>query len=144
MFFVIHLQANGKDRVYRSYHVDQYAMMFGVNFFSLTFTAANLIWTGEMFQALAFLHANPAALFNVITLSFTSATGQLFIFYTIKQFGPIVFTIMMTTRQMISLTVSCIIFKHALGPSAILGTAVVFSVLFYRTKRKYDAFSGRN
>mmetsp|Transcript_15423 Transcript_15423/g.46253 ORF Transcript_15423/g.46253 Transcript_15423/m.46253 type:complete len:356 (-) Transcript_15423:54-1121(-) len=128
-----------QDRVYKTYHVDQYAMMFGVNFFSLLFTACSLLWTGEMGLSLAFLAANLAALANVLTLSLTSATGQLFIFYTIKKFGPIVFTIMMTTRQMLSLTVSCVVFGHALGSGAVAGTAVVFGVLFYRTKRKYDA-----
>lgn len=130
-----------QDRVYKTYHVDQYAMMFGVNFFSLLFTATNLLATGEMATSIHFLTNNPTALLNVITLSFTSATGQLFIFYTIKKFGPIVFTIMMTTRQMISLTVSCIFFNHSLGPPAILGTLIVFGVLFYRTKRKYDAIN---
>jgi adenosine 3'-phospho 5'-phosphosulfate transporter B2 len=130
-----------QDRVYKTYHVDQYAMMFGVNFFSLTFTACNLLATGEMGESLAFLAMNKAALVNVLTLSFTSATGQLFIFYTIKKFGPIVFTIMMTTRQMLSLTVSCLVFGHSLGSGAVLGTGVVFGVLFYRTKRKYDAVS---
>jgi len=132
-----------QDRVYKTYHVDQYAMMFGVNFFSLSFTAANLLATGEMRLALEFLAGDPAALANVLTLSFTSATGQLFIFYTIKKFGPIVFTIMMTTRQMLSLTVSCLVFGHALGSGALAGTAVVFGVLFFRTKRKYDAVQNR-
>merc|ERR1719198_2518884 len=112
-------------------------MMFGVNLFSLLFTAMNLLWTGEMGLSLKFL------MLNLLTLSFTSATGQLFIFYTIKKFGPIVFTIMMTTRQMLSLTVSCIVFGHALGSGAVAGTAVVFGVLFYRTKRKYDAAAAR-
>ena len=79
----------------------------------------------------------------MLTLSLTSATGQLFIFYTIKKFGPIVFTIMMTTRQMLSLTVSCVVFGHKLGGGAVLGTCVVFGVLFYRTKRKYDAAAAR-
>ena len=118
-------------------------MMFGVNFFSLLFTSMNLLWTGEMGLSLAFLAANPAALANVLTLSLTSATGQLFIFYTIKKFGPIVFTIMMTTRQMLSLTVSCVVFGHKLGGGAGRGTCGVFGVLFYRTKRKYDAAAAR-
>jgi len=128
-----------QDRVYKTYHVNQYAMMFGVNFFSLIFTAGNLLWTGEMGRSLAFLALNPDCLANVLTLSLTSATGQLFIFYTIKKFGPIVFTTMMTTRQMISLVVSCVVFGHSLGTGAALGAVIVFSVLFYRTKRKYDA-----
>merc|ERR1719248_524780 len=118
-------------------------MMFGVNFFSLAFTACNLLGTGDMGRSLAFLALNPDCLTNVFTLSITNATGQLFIFYTIKKFGPIVFTIMMTTRQMLSLTVSCVVFGHKLGGGAVLGTCVVFGVLFYRTKRKYDAAAAR-
>ena len=87
-----------QDRVYKTYRVDQYQMMFGVNFFSLLFTSMNLLWTGEMGLSLAFLAANPAALANVLTLSLTSATGQLFIFYTIKSSGRSS-TIMMTTAD---------------------------------------------
>lgn len=52
-------------------------------------------------QVMEFLSYHPQALvFNIIT-AITSATGQLFIFYTIKQFGPVVFTIIMTTRQVL-------------------------------------------
>ncbi|CAM9986110.1 unnamed protein product [Sphacelaria rigidula] len=51
----------------------------------------------------------PESVVHVCTLSVTSATGQLFIFYTIKKFGPIIFTIIMTTRQMLSLVVSSIV-----------------------------------
>ena len=32
---------------------------------------------------------------------------------------------------------------HKLGGGAVLGTCVVFGVLFYRTKRKYDAAAAR-
>lgn len=55
-----------------------------------------------------FLSTYPEALYHVVTLSITSATGQLFIFYTIKKFGPIIFTIIMTTRQMVSLVFSAV------------------------------------
>jgi len=92
-----------------------------------------------MGRSLAFLALNPDCFANVLTLSLTSATGQLFIFYTIKKFGPIVFTTMMTTRQMLSLVVSCVVFGHSLGIGTAIGAVIVFSVLFYRTKRKYDA-----
>lgn len=60
-------------------------------------------------MSIKFLSEYPEALFHVVTLSITSATGQLFIFYTIKKFGPIIFTIIMTTRQMVSLVVSAIV-----------------------------------
>ena len=92
-----------------------------------------------MWASLAFLAADAACARDIAILAFTSATGQLFIFYTIKKFGPIVFTIMMTTRQMLSMIVSCLVYGHTLGLGAVLGSAVVFGVLFFKMKRKYDA-----
>lgn len=65
--------------------------------------------SGGFVESLRFLADYPEARWHVLTLSVTSATGQLFIFYTIKKFGPIIFTIIMTTRQMTSLVVSAIV-----------------------------------
>ncbi len=62
--------------------------------------------------------------------------GQLFIFYTIKEFGPVLFTIIMTTRQILSLSISCVMFGHALTAFSWLSFAVVFGVVFNRIRRK--------
>ena len=43
--------------------------------------------------------ADPAAIWDNVLISVTSATGQLFIYFTIRKFGPVAFTIIMTTRQ---------------------------------------------
>lgn len=72
---------------------------------------------------------------NVI-LSIASAIGQLFIFYTIKVHGPVIFTIMMTTRQIFSLVLSCFLFAHPLGVLSSIGAALVFVVVFNRIRRK--------
>jgi len=37
--------------------------------------------------------------FDCLILSICSAVGQLFIYYTIEKFGPVVFIIIMTIRQ---------------------------------------------
>ena len=63
----------------------------------------------------------------------------MFIFYTIKTFGPIVFTIIMITRQMISMGVSTVLFGHQLRPVSLIGAVLVFSCLFYRARRNYRA-----
>jgi len=125
-----------QDKIYRAYKVDQFMMMFGVNFFSLLFTTVSLLSTGDMFVALRFIATHPASFWSVLVLSITSATGQLFIFYTIKRFGPIVFTIMMTTRQMFSMILSCIYYGHSLGFFAVIGALVVFGTLFDKSRRK--------
>ena len=81
------------------------------------------------------LATDPAAIWDNVLISITSATGQLFIYFTIRKFGPVVFTIMMTTRQMFSMVLSAFAFGHALHPPAYLAATLVFGVLFYRIKR---------
>jgi solute carrier family 35 (adenosine 3'-phospho 5'-phosphosulfate transporter), member B2 len=131
-----------QDKIYQQYgkkNVDPYQMMLGVNTSAICITTAGLIITGDIPIIVEFLTANPVALrYNIIT-AITSASGQLFIFYTIKEFGPIVFTIMMTTRQMFSICLSAIIFAHHIGGKAIFGAALVFSVIFYQIRSKYVA-----
>jgi len=131
-----------QSKIYESYgktNVDQYQMMLGVNSCAILITTAGLILTGDFPIVHEFLQENPIAFrYNVIT-AITSATGQLFIFYTIKEFGPIVFTVMMTTRQLFSITISCIIFGHNISWIAFIGAAMVFSVIFYQIRGKYLA-----
>lgn len=131
-----------QDKIYQQHgrnNVDQYQMMLSVNTWAIAMTVAGLIITGDFPVVYEFLSANPTALkYNIIT-AITSATGQLFIFYTIKEFGPIVFTIIMTTRQLFSITISCILFDHVISWVSNLGAALVFSVIFYQIRRKYLA-----
>jgi len=131
-----------QDKLYTKYgksNVDPYQMMLGVNSSAICITTAGLLVTGDIPIVIEFLKANPQVfMYNVIT-AITSASGQLCIFYTIKEFGPIVFTIIMTTRQMFSIVISAVIFGHVIGPKALVGAFVVFSVLFYQIRRKYDA-----
>ncbi|KAL7567708.1 hypothetical protein ACA910_012044 [Epithemia clementina (nom. ined.)] len=131
-----------QSRVYTQYgkeNVDPYQMMLGVNVSAICITTAGLIVTGDFPIVLEFLHHNPLALrYNIIT-AITSASGQLCIFYTIKEFGPIVFTIIMTTRQMFSICLSSVVFGHYISLNAALGAVLVFGVLFYQISNKYNS-----
>jgi solute carrier family 35 (adenosine 3'-phospho 5'-phosphosulfate transporter), member B2 len=134
-----------QDRVYQDYgrpNVDPYQMMLGVNTSAIMITTAGLILTGDFPIVWEFLLVNPVAFkYNVIT-AITSASGQLCIFYTIKEFGPIVFTIIMTTRQMFSICISAALFNHEISMKAAFGAILVFSVIFYQIRRKYLARHG--
>jgi len=131
-----------QDKVYVKYgrqNIDPYQMMLGVNSSAILMTTAGLIAGGDIPKILEFFKANPSVFqYNVIT-AITSATGQLFIYTTIKEFGPIVFTVIMTTRQMISICISSIIFGHTMGVISLCGAMIVFGVLFYQIRRKYNA-----
>jgi adenosine 3'-phospho 5'-phosphosulfate transporter B2 len=131
-----------QDKIYVTYgrqNVDPYQMMLGVNASAICITTAGLIVSGDFPRVWEFFLVNPNVLvYNVIT-AITSASGQLCIYYTIKEFGPIVFTIIMTVRQMISICISAYKFGHVIRPKAIFGAVVVFGVLFYQIRRKYMA-----
>ena len=131
-----------QDKVYTKYgrpNVDPYQMMLGVNISAICITTSGLLLTGDIPIVLEFLRANPTVLhYNIIT-AITSASGQLCIFYTIKEFGPIVFTIIMTTRQMFSICISAVVFGHVISPMAASGAMLVFGVIFYQIRRKYNA-----
>jgi adenosine 3'-phospho 5'-phosphosulfate transporter B2 len=129
-----------QDKVYVQYgrsNVDPYQMMLGVNISAICLTTVGLILSGDLPIVYEFLVANPVCFkYNIIT-AITSASGQLCIFYTIKEFGPIVFTIIMTTRQMFSICISAILFGHVIGPMAAMGALLVFGVIFYQISNKY-------
>lgn len=145
-----------QDKIYQQYgrpNVDPYQMMLGVNTSAICITTFGLIVTGDLPVVFEFLAANPVVLkYNIIT-AITSASGQLCIFYTIKEFGPIgkaylccikslierlqkpcliwcfafytVFTIIMTTRQMFSICISAVVFGHPVSFKAFAGALVV-------------------
>jgi len=131
-----------QDRIYVTYgrqNVDPYQMMLGVNTFAILFTTIGLIWAGDIPKVYEFFLMNPRVVtYNIIT-AITSASGQLCIYYTIKEFGPIVFTIIMAVRQMISILISAIQFDHDISFKAICGASIVFGVIFYQIRRKYLA-----
>ena len=120
-------------------NVDPYQMMLGVNTSAILITTAGLLFEGDFPVVWDFFQANPNVLiYNIIT-AITSASGQLCIYYTIKEFGPIVFTIIMTVRQMISICISAWKFDHEITGLAYAGAILVFGVLFYQIRRKYVA-----
>lgn len=135
-----------QDKIYQTYgkpNVDPYQMMLGVNTSAIIITTTGLIVSGDLPIVIEFLKANPSVFqYNIIT-AITSASGQLCIYYTIKEFGPIVFTIIMTTRQMISICISSILFGHSLNVYSILGAFIVFGVLFYQIKNKYTSSTNK-
>ncbi len=65
-----------------------------------------------------------------LTLCFTHR--KLCILYTIREFGALLFATIMTTRQFLSILLSCIIFMHPLTLMQWLGTGLVFVSLYYQ------------
>jgi hypothetical protein len=74
----------------------------------------------------SFIQRHPEALASIMALSGAATVGQLFISHTIKTFGALLFATVMTTRQFISILLSCVLFAHPLSGGQWAGTVMVF------------------
>ena len=124
--------SNWQGELFKQHHMTSMQMMAGVNLFSVVFTTVSLTEQGGFVECIAFMARQPAFILHIILLSITSATGQLFIFYTISRFGPVTFTIIMTIRQGVAILLSCIIYHHAVNLIGVLGIMLVFSAVVAR------------
>ena len=122
--------SNWQDKIFKDYKVSPVKMMFGVNLCSVVLTSVSLIEQGGFSDAIAFTVRHRAFLNHVFSLSVCSAVGQLFIFKTIKEFGPVIFTIIMTTRQALAVLFSCVYFSHPVGVAGFTGIAIAFAAIF--------------
>ncbi|KAG8123416.1 hypothetical protein E2320_018891 [Naja naja] len=123
--------SNWQDALF-TYKMSSVQMMFGVNVFSCLFTVGSLLEQGALIESVNFMARHSEFAAHAVLLSVCSAFGQLFIFYTINQFGAAVFTIIMTLRQAFAILLSCLIYGHAVTVMGGLGVAVVFTALFLR------------
>ncbi|XP_040574706.1 adenosine 3'-phospho 5'-phosphosulfate transporter 1 [Lepeophtheirus salmonis] len=124
--------SNWQGELFTSYKMNSIEMMGGVNFFSCLLTSTSLLSQGAFYDSLVFMSQFPSFAFDCVVLSVCSATGQLFIYHTISQFGPLIFAIIMTLRQSLAILISCFVFKHPLNSLGIVGILIVFSAIFVK------------
>ncbi|KAM4528759.1 adenosine 3'-phospho 5'-phosphosulfate transporter 1 [Fundulus diaphanus] len=134
--------SNWQDNLFK-YKMSSVQMMFGVNLFSCLFTVGSLLEQGAFFESLSFMARHSEFAFHAVLLSVCSACGQLFIFYTINQFGAAVFTIIMTLRQAFAILLSCFLYGHSVTVVGGFGIAVVFLALFLRVYARSRMKSSR-
>ena len=124
--------SNWQGELFSQYKMSSIQMMAGVNLFSCLLTTVSLVEQGGFFESSAFMLRHPDFVIHSVILSICSATGQLFIFYTIAQFGAVSFIIIMTMRQGFAILLSCIIYGHPVTIIGVLGILIVFAALFIR------------
>merc|ERR1719164_212396 len=101
-------------------------MMFWIGAASSICAGAMLYFSGELDWTINFLMSRPDSLVDVLALSLIATLGQIFIYVTVQKHGPVTLSLIMTTRQMASVILSCILFGHGLPSVAIGACALVF------------------
>ena len=95
-----------------------------------------MVGNNDLIPAVQYSINYPVFFISSIGLSLCATGGQLVIYYTIKNFGALFFALVMTTRQVFSILLSCIIFFHPLTLGQWFGAGTVFGTLYYKGARK--------
>ena len=111
-------------------------MMLIMNAFSATFSFITLVHQEELSKCLMFVYNHPAMLLHLAVFCVCSTVGQLFIFYTVKSFGAVVFAIIMSLRILFSTILSCVVYSHPIQELGLIGLLIVFGANAYRIKMK--------
>lgn len=113
-------------------------LLFATSAFSTFLSLITLIHQNELGPAIDFIMRHIEIHGHFFLFSVCSTIGQLFIFYTIKNFGAVIFTIIMTTRILLSIAISCFIYGHKVTSVGFLGLNLVVGAILYRIKRRAE------
>jgi adenosine 3'-phospho 5'-phosphosulfate transporter B2 len=119
-----------QDNLITSYSISSIALMFITNVYSCIFTLVSLYREDELAETIQFLNQHTGITLHIVLLSVTSAVGQVFIFVTIQKFGALVFSLIMTTRQVLAIVLSSVVFQHSMSIQGVLGVSLIFLALF--------------
>ncbi|CAF3358575.1 unnamed protein product [Rotaria sp. Silwood1] len=96
----------------------------------MVLTCSSLILSDTLLECILFMQRHQSFLIHAFATSICSSVRQLFIFSTIEEFGPVIFTIIMTIWQAFSIPLSCLFYDHHLSWYSILGIHLAFLSIF--------------
>eukprot|EP00403_Amphidinium_massartii_P029824 CAMPEP_0178389266 /NCGR_PEP_ID=MMETSP0689_2-20121128/10026_1 /TAXON_ID=160604 /ORGANISM="Amphidinium massartii, Strain CS-259" /LENGTH=797 /DNA_ID=CAMNT_0020009707 /DNA_START=188 /DNA_END=2578 /DNA_ORIENTATION=- len=94
-----------------------------------------LFFTGGFHESIHFLIVHPSMILPLIVLACSSCLTQVLANHTIKHFGPVVFTLVQCTRQLMSVLLSSMLFVHTISATAWIAVVVAFGVVLARSLR---------
>ena len=119
-----------QERLFSGYEMHPMNQMFYVSLGSFLLISLELVSSGAIWECFGFVMRHPYFLFDSFALAMSSTLGTIAIYYTVHEFGALFFALVMTTRQIISILLSCIIYSHPLGFSQWVAVVIVFASIY--------------
>ncbi|KAG6461635.1 LOW QUALITY PROTEIN: solute carrier family 35 member B1 homolog [Manduca sexta] len=107
-----------------------YSMMLNTNWWGTIISAIGVMLSGELFKFISFVSMYPYIIVYLVAFALMGATGQLFIFFMVSEFGPLPCSVVTTTRKFFTVLASVIIFGNVLASRQWVGAVLVFTGLF--------------
>jgi len=98
--------------------------------------------SNQFFGFIEYVQANPAVWGDLLLLSALGTIGQIFIYYTISNFSPLVLSIITTTRKFFTVLFSIFIYSHPVNTFQWFSIVVVFAGVFWEIGGKKGHGSG--
>lgn len=133
-----------QERMKAEHQTKSVHMMYKMNLWSSFYLMIITLVTGDIYEFYSFIQRHPAIIDDLILFSCLSAIGQLFIFLTVTEFGPLPCSILTTTRKFFTVLISVFLFGNAMTKTQWIGTSLVFlgltlDSLFAKEKSKPPA-----
>lgn len=122
-----------QDKLFRGYNMEIHNQIFYTTLCSCILSLAGLIFQGHLLLAIDFVRRHNDCFFDIVLLSTVATASQFFISYTIRTFGALTFATIMTTRQLVSIMLSCVWFSHPLSWQQWIGAIIVFGSLYAKS-----------
>jgi len=115
-----------QDDLRMKFNIRAYDLMLNMNLWSLLYLFPAILISQEFTSFIQFITRHPSVINLIIGFGLTSAIGQIFIFAAITNFGPLMTSIVTTTRKFFTILASVIIFQHPITFTQGIGTSLVF------------------
>ncbi|KAL3325191.1 hypothetical protein AABB24_039009 [Solanum stoloniferum] len=122
-----------QDKLFKGYDMEIHNQIFYTTVCSCLLSFTGLILQGNLLMAIDFVSRHHDCFFDIGLLSTVATASQFFISYTIRTFGALTFATIMTTRQLVSILLSCLWFGHPLSWEQCIGAVIVFGSLYARS-----------
>ncbi|PIN26297.1 UDP-galactose transporter related protein [Handroanthus impetiginosus] len=122
-----------QDKLFKGYDMDIHTQIFYTTVCSCMISFTGLILQGNLLMAIDFVSRHHDCFIDITILSTVATVSQFFISYTIRNFGALAFATIMTTRQLVSILLSCMWFSHPLSSEQLVGAVIVFGTLYSKS-----------
>ncbi|XP_039037625.1 UDP-galactose/UDP-glucose transporter 5B-like [Hibiscus syriacus] len=119
-----------QDKLFKGYNMEIHNQIFYTTLCSCVLSFSGLVLQGHLLPAVDFVYRHNDCFLDIVLLSTVATTSQFFISYTIRNFGALAFAAIMTTRQLVSILLSCMWFGHPLSWEQWIGAVIVFGSLY--------------
>ncbi|PKA63256.1 UDP-galactose/UDP-glucose transporter 5B [Apostasia shenzhenica] len=120
-----------QDKLFKGYDMEIDNQIFYTTLCSSFLSFCGLVVQGHLLSAIEFMIVHQECIFDVLLLSTVATASQFFISYTIRTFGALTFATIMTTRQLVSILLSCVWFSHPLSWEQWFGAVSMCFPLYY-------------